>query len=236
MKERFYGLLHPLLANIFLYRLFFHFYRSRIGDPVRLPKGTDDLFFDGFPRSGNTYFINLISHVVGDKKLEYSSHLHAIAGLKIALKKKLKPLIIIRHPKDAIASYYFTKSSVDDDLNIRLLKHLTHQYTSYYQYVYKRKAELEIIHFDFAVKNESSLLRDIVKWLKLSDIDESAIETRIMSYKEMMKAKEKDKDIKISALPNKSRSNHTEGTKRQLEETIEYQEALKVYQKIVKDL
>ncbi len=42
MKERLMGLFSSLLTNIFFYRLFYFFYRSRVGDPVRLPLRTDD--------------------------------------------------------------------------------------------------------------------------------------------------------------------------------------------------
>lgn len=236
MKERIYGFMNALLTNIFFYRLYYFFYRSRVGDPVRLPLRRDDFFFDGYPRSGNTFAINMIRHVLEIDKTKYASHLHSIAGLKMALSMKLNPIVIIRHPKDAIASYYFTRSSADASLNMQLLKRLTHQYTSYYQLVYKKRASIKIIQFDYATKNEHAFIKDIAEWLKHPEMDDASIELRIKSYEELMKEKEGEKDIRISALPNKSRSKSTAATKEQLEASPDFKDALSIYEKISKYL
>lgn len=232
MKERLMGLFSSLLTNIFFYRLFYFFYRSRVGDPVRLPLGTDDFFFDGYPRSGNTFAINMIRHVLEIDKTKYASHLHSLAGLKMALRKRLKPIIIIRHPKDAIASYYFTRSSADAPLNMQLLKRLTHQYSSYYQLVYKKRASIKIILFDTVTKDESAFIKDMAEWFKLPAMDDATVEARIKSYKDLMKEKEGEKDVRISALPNKGRSKHTGATKEHVENTPDYKSALEIYQKL----
>lgn len=232
MKERLRGLFSSLLTNIFFYRLFYFFYRSRVGDPVRLPLRTDNFFFDGYPRSGNTFAINMIRHVLKIDKNKYASHLHSIAGLKMALRKGLSPIIIIRHPKDAIASYYFTRSSPEAPLNMQLLKRLTNQYSSYYQLVYKNKARIKIIFFDTVTKDENAFMKDMAEWFKLPAMDDATIEARIKSYKDLMKEKEGEKDVRISALPNKARSKHTGATKEQLENTPDYKSALEIYQKL----
>jgi hypothetical protein len=231
MKDRIQRILNASIKNVFLYRIYYRFYRSRRGDPVRLPKSSDAFYFDGYPRSGNTFVINMMRHVIGIDKQTYTSHLHSIAGLKIALRKKLKPIIIIRHPKDAVASYYFTKSS-HDHLNIQLLKQLTKQYSSYYRFVYKRKEKIKIILFERAVKNEHAFTREVGEWLKISALDDASIETKIKAYKALMKEKEGEKDVRISALPNKARSKHTEASKTTLEGISEYKTALEIYQKI----
>ena len=154
----------------------------------------------------------------------------------MALSKKLKPIVIIRHPKDAIASYYFTRSSADAPLNMQLLKRLIHQYTSYYQLVYKKRANIKIIQFDYATKNEHAFIKDIAEWLKHPAMDDASIEKRIKSYEELMKEKEGEKDIRISALPNKSRSKSTAATKQQLEASPDFKDALAIFEKISKYL
>jgi hypothetical protein len=232
MKTKISILLSGLLSNTFMYRLYFHLYRSRRGDPVSLPKSTDDFFFDGYPRSGNTYVINLIRNVYIDNNLMYSSHLHSIAGLKIALHKKLKPLVIIRHPKDAIASYYFMLLPGDDLLNASLIKRLIHKYISYYQYIYKERARIRIVQFDQVVNNETFFLKETAKWLKLSELADRTIKTKIIAYKDLMKEKENKKEMRGSSLPNKSRSEHTDTIKKQLEAHSDYRDALGIYQKI----
>lgn len=236
MKEKLLGCLNTLAKNSFFYRLYYLFYRSRKGDPIRLPRRSDEFFFDGYPRSGNTYVINLMRHVLDIDRTKYTSHLHAVAGLKIALRKKLRPVVIIRHPKDSIASYYFTRSSPEDPLNMQLLRRLIHQYTSYYQYVYERRTSIKTIQFEYVVEHEQEFIKDISQWLGYPPLEGKVLETRIKSYKAFMKEKEREKDIRISALPNQSRSQHTSTTKKQLAETPDFQKALEIYLKTTAEL
>ena len=236
MKERWMGYFNTLLTNTCFYRLYYVFYRSRVGDPVRLPRRSDDFYFDGYPRSGNTYVINLIRHVLQLDRASYTSHLHSIAGIKMALRMKLKPIVIIRHPKDSVASYYFTRSSPEAPLNMQLLHRLIQQYSAYYEFVYRKRKGVKIIRFEYVTKHEPAFIREIVAWLQTPEMDEPTIAERIGSYKALMKEKEGEKDIKISALPNQARSKHTATTKEELVKAPGFQRALDIYQRIEKEL
>jgi hypothetical protein len=119
---------------------------------------------------------------------------------------------------------------------MQLLRRLIDQYTSYYAFVYERRSRIKTIQFEYVVKHEREFISDIAQWLDYPPLDEETIETRIRSYKAFMKEKEREKDIRISALPNQSRTQHTTTTKKQLAETPEFQSALEIYQKTTAEL
>ena len=91
--------------NVILYKIYFFLIRSRIGNKVYLPNSSDDLYVDGFPRSGNTYLVGMINNVFKKELKLGSHHLHSIAGLKMAIKFKLKIFVLVREPTQAITSF-----------------------------------------------------------------------------------------------------------------------------------
>ena len=96
------------LLNIsFIYKIWFYTYLNQKNKNLRLPKNKDPLYFDGYPRSGNTYTFGLIYRVYPSLHCKVSHHLHSIIVLKIAIKKDIKSIVIIRNPKDAIISYLY---------------------------------------------------------------------------------------------------------------------------------
>ena len=77
-----------LKSNTFLFKLWFHLYRKNRGrKPSYFNKNTK-LYLDGYPRSGNTFAVSLIKGIYGKEFIVH--HLHAIAPIKIPLKKKKK--------------------------------------------------------------------------------------------------------------------------------------------------
>lgn len=101
-----------LSENKLLYTLYFHFYRKHRGIRPSWFNAETKIYYDGYPRSGNTYLHHLFRNLFSDN---YSvHHLHKVAPIKIALKKQLPTFILIRNPKDAIPSYYLKHYSMVD--------------------------------------------------------------------------------------------------------------------------
>lgn len=87
-----------------LYRIAFRFYlSSRFGGDGRLPRKEDDFYFDGYAKSGNSSLSSFLRSV-STRDLVFSSHLHSVAPLKIALQFKLPSVVIYRDPYNSIAS------------------------------------------------------------------------------------------------------------------------------------
>lgn len=86
-----------------LYKLWFLRNKGTLRSNVRLSKIKDHYYFDGYPRSGNTYFHGLFKCLY--PYLNGASHLHCTAGIKIACRFRVpKIIIIVRKPEDAILS------------------------------------------------------------------------------------------------------------------------------------
>ena len=130
---------------------------------LKLPEKGDSLYFDGYPRSGNTYTFGLIYRVFPSLHCNVSHHLHAKIPLKMALNKNVKSIIIIRKPDDAIVSYLFSKKEHYFKDNT-VLNSLVLQYKEYYDYVLKNINNLRIINFDEFVKGEQEVLKGIEKY------------------------------------------------------------------------
>ncbi|MDZ7693162.1 MAG: hypothetical protein U5K69_18920 [Balneolaceae bacterium] len=190
--------------NPLLYKVWFYLYRTRTGDKVRLPQKTDHLYFDGYPRSGNTYFSGLISFVFADT--EFTSHLHVIAGIKLALKQGLPVFIIIRKPEDAIISNLFRvteKKSLKPSQ--KLVDELAFGYVEYYSYVNSRRDTLNILDFSKVTQEPLAMLKKVAPVLSDSKRSDEKFEEQVKRFDERIKEKEKNKISATSALPNEER-------------------------------
>lgn len=92
--------------------------RNRLGDhPVFLPlvmaltpqrlsralTSDTELVVEGFPRCGNTFAVAAIA-LAQDRAVVISSHVHVPAQVKLAVRRGLPTLVVIRRPVDAVAS------------------------------------------------------------------------------------------------------------------------------------
>jgi hypothetical protein len=61
-----------------------------------------DLVIEGFPRSGNTFLLSSIAHA--NPELRIASHLHSVAHVRVAIRKRIPVIVVLREPEDAVAS------------------------------------------------------------------------------------------------------------------------------------
>jgi len=91
-------------SNPFLFKLWFELYRKNRGIKKNYFNHKTKFLLDGYPRSGNTFAASLVKYIFG--KEVFVHHFHAIAPIKIALRKDIPVYILIRDPKEAITSNY----------------------------------------------------------------------------------------------------------------------------------
>ncbi|WP_110767990.1 hypothetical protein [Pelagimonas varians] len=75
-----------------------------------------DIVIEGFPRSGNTFTIDMLSILQegSDKRLKIAHHTHVIENILIGRKLDRPIIALIRRPEDAILSYtIFSGKSVE---------------------------------------------------------------------------------------------------------------------------
>ena len=189
--------------NPLLYLLWFKLVRQRQKRSARLPRKGDDLFFTGFPRSGNTYFNYLIRYCFPN--LKFASHLHTIASLKIAIKYNLKVIVTIRNPFDSVGSLLFTMSDGSGTLpSETVTTYVLKEYLYYYDFLIEKINEIYYIVFDEIVNDKIGTLTKLTQYLELEK--HTLSEETISSYDDIMFHAEKKKDVRASSLPNKTKS------------------------------
>ena len=141
--------------NVFTYIIYFIISRRNFG---KLPNSKNSFFFTGFPRSGNSYFTNLIKYCKPD--LNFSSHLHTIASIKMALNKNVLVLVILRNPLDSISSLYVMKNKLGQ-MNQLLLHSLLKEYIHYHEFLNKNRRDLNFISFEKATINPNYFIQEL---------------------------------------------------------------------------
>lgn len=219
-----------IASNVMLYKLWLKFWRSKVGDKVVLPKRGDKLFFDGYPRSGNTYFSGMIHYffpgAIG------SSHLHAKAPFKIALKNNIPSVIIFRDPKNCVASNQFRKTN-GKFINESLLNNQLNQYIDYYGFILSKGQDVFFVNFEDVLSKPSTLLNRINERFKLQN-DLEIDENRLEQYTNYMSEIEERKDVSIGSLPNKERNTYKKDIFELIEKNKNYPIALKIHQDLVR--
>ena len=151
-------------SNPFLFKLWFELYRKNRGIKKNYFNHKTKFLLDGYPRSGNTFAASLVKYIFG--KEVFVHHFHAIAPIKIALRKDIPVYILIRDPKEAITSNYLKtfalkNKDIPREINETLLKKLTIEYSNYYKFVYKKRNKIEIIIFKDLISRPEIFLSNI---------------------------------------------------------------------------
>lgn len=119
----------------------------RLGEPdiaEMLPTNQTDVFISAYPRSGNDFAKQLIKRY--NANLEISSHFHRAGALKLALKKRVPVVGIVRDPLECISSAMIKYTS---ELNLSSLPmYPLFDYVHFHNIMLKRVSEMSLIKFD----------------------------------------------------------------------------------------
>lgn len=220
-------------SNLFLYKIWFYTYRKFKGGVVRLPSNDDNFYFDGYPRSGNTFFVHFFIKIYPTKK--FAHHLHTIAALKIAIDKQLPIFIIIREPKDAVASNLFRKV-IGRKLtsNRELIEKSLIAYYNYYKFVYDNISCLNILSFNSCIANEVLTVKKVAKVVGFETKSDMHLRESLENFKTFMNQKEKEKDSYASSLPNKERAQFKKMYINEILNSPFYSTTKEIYNKLIK--
>jgi hypothetical protein len=214
---------------VFLYKLWFNYNKSKLSG-IRLPKNSDHLYIDGFPRSGNSYAVYFLKNFYPN--LDFSHHLHTIAGIKIAIKKGLNPIILIRNPIDTVASHsimksYYSKGSLSDN---SLIVNISETYINYYQFVYNNLEKLTILPFT-KIRNLEALAVFFIN--NISNIDKRYSVDELDAFHEKFIKMQSAKPSDRTSMPNDERNSKKELVKERILKLESYKKANSLYLKIV---
>lgn len=217
--------------NVILYKLWFYSIRWMKGDDVRLPNKSDDLYFDGYPRSGNTFFCALIKNTF--PKLSFAHHLHSKSGLKIALSYNLKSFILIREPKEAVSSYLFMKVNEDNFSSIdNLIDRLIISYINYYLLVKEELDSLRILKFESCINDQVLTIKSIAEEIGMDVYNDNFYHEKLKKVQAKMEDKEQKKNSHASSLPDKERNNFKKKFKKRVTKSPHYIQADNLYSEL----
>ncbi len=219
-------------TNPYLYFIWFKVYRSNRGLTIKWFNNQSKIYFDGYPRSGNTFLAHLMRAIYDDKKIIH--HFHAVAPLKIAFKKYIKSIIIIRDPKDSISSNYLKKHELKvlpEKPNLRLLQMMLNDYIVYYKFIYKNINKVHLVKFNDLISNPESTLLKIDNYLdNYSNISEEDKLKDCISKRKTIKFGAKSK--LGSSLPSKQKEDLKSVIKKELKSLKGFTEAENIFSKI----
>lgn len=226
-----------ILNHEVTYKLWFYSFRSLKGR--RLPNAKDHFYFDGYPRSGNTYFVGYLKRVFSD--LRFTSHLHSTIALKIALKLKIPTFILIRSPEDAVSSNLYrvlagssrlaTHEEIDGIIDDLIDDKIT-EYIRYYQLVKNNLEVLNVTTFRSCIVNEVGVAQKISEIVRGHPNNKGRLEGILQEHKRDMKLKEKKKNSSVSSLPNEERNRFKKEYKIKIKKSKHFSEAKMLYENL----
>ena len=199
-------------VNPLAYRVWFSFYRYRKSFKPTLPSAGDCLYLDGYPRSGNTYFTAAIKRIFDD--VHFANHLHVVAPIKIALRRRVPTFLLMRNPEEAISSFFLhlkdpRSSSSKSGWNDNELCHaLATSWLLYYTNVSKLKENVHLISADAAFKKPEVAVKRIVEFSRLPDI--SDLDAKFSSFHQYFKKHDSSKAQGSTSFPDASREQQKE--------------------------
>jgi hypothetical protein len=112
-----------------------------------------DLVLEGFPRSGNTFSVDFISHLNKNRNLSIAHHTHNNANLLLGIAMGVPTVALIRQPIDAISSYmiYSGKS----------VELAAKDYYNFYEELLAHKTGIIFVKFDDVVQNMNLVINQI---------------------------------------------------------------------------
>ena len=216
-------------STVFLYKIWFNLYLRKKNRSLKLPQADDVFYFDGFPRSGNSYTIGLIERAYPELKNRSAHHLHSIAGIKLALKKGLKTFIIIRQPHDAIVSYLFVKNS-NNSVSSKLISNIIDEYITYNEFVYENRNKINVIKFDDVINNGEKVILEFGQLFQLRS--NNNVNWIIQDYNSRMKNFQNVQPVKYSSMPNSERKEFREVNKEIVINSNNFTKAVDIYTKL----
>jgi len=180
--------------------------------------------------------MSLVNLVQKKESFEFVHHCHATAAIKLSLKFKTPVIVLIRHPRDAVASNYLKhfalrNTSQPDEIDTALLLHEILSYMDFYGYVDDKKDAMNIVEFNWLVKNPLEFVNLAIELAGISGID--FCDDEILIFEREFRKKESAKNPLGSSLPQASRERMSEQVKLIMDKLPEMTRCERLYHQII---
>lgn len=211
--------------SAFLYPLYLYFWGPKL--ERRFPRKGVDLHVTGYPRCANTFAMRLLRHSF--PKLVLSTHIHAIASLKMALNNNIPTVVLVREPVQAVASLVLKGVLPKDDPET--VTAYLQDYINYYGFVAKHGTAFKCLDFRELTVAPYSLIEAVAPYVE-SCITEAGFRECLSEVLSEMKTAETKRSDSVSQLPNKEKENLKKSYCDAVREHPLFVEAIRIYQSI----
>jgi len=118
----------------------FQLFRSRY---PRLTDSATDICIEGYPRSGNTYFVS--AFLMWNRGINVAHHSHLAGSMKRAINKNVPTVLLIRNPTDSVTSVL----AWDGKLNVTIA---LASYAHFYRQLWKYRSQILILRFEDVIQ------------------------------------------------------------------------------------
>ena len=205
----------------------------RVFDAVNFLRRNDDglrdadLCIDGYPRSANSYAVNLAGNL--NPSLRMVHHIHSQVIIRKAVKLGIPTIVLIRNPKDAIVSEYIRiKYSTNKEPS---LDYLIQKYIDYYNAVSDVLSSVSIVTFTEITNNPVSFLKLVSR---LTDtVTNRNYEELVAETMSQSKAKVTKEIIYTTSVPTKERTLYKKEVSEELTNLYDFSDAEKIYHMVL---
>lgn len=211
-------------SSPFLYRVHLRYFRD--GRNVRFPRRGDLIHLTGYPRSANTYAMHLLRAAARNGEGRISTHIHAPASIRVALRASVPTLVLIRDPLDAVASAMVKRraSLVDTETAEEFLFY----YWSYYTFVRARRDRLALMDY-LTVTREPVELLQAVKQISPGIDLEPNLHVVVDEVEELMKTRNRIRPVEERSIPDPEKERRKLDLRDRIRTRPSFEPALQLY-------
>ena len=180
--------------NAFLYPLYIK--KILRNQEVEFPSSKTNLHATGFPRSGNTYCMNIIQNTFPELKI--STHIHTIASLKLAIKYKVPTIILLREPKQACISLSLLYKNISKE---KTSSQILLDYIQYHKFILRNIKNFKILLFEEIISSPEFIIKSLADFLQIN-VEKEFISKKANEGQRLVEQKETNKPKERSSLPS----------------------------------
>lgn len=176
----------------------------------RMVKRNNDVLIEGFPRSGNSFFVTLFQYWNPEARVAH--HIHAAAHVARGVRLGIPTAVLIRRPVDTLSSLQIFKPGLSTNLIIR-------SYIDFYRRLIPLKRNFIVANFESVTKRPDFVIEGVNRKFgtsfyveRFNEDHKNIIFARIKQHHKLKK-----NPPFLLAMPDKAK----EEEKRRIYETIE---------------
>jgi len=185
-----------------------------------------DLCIDGFPRSANSFAVNLVQTACPD--LNIIHHVHSPVIIKKSIRDEIPIFVLVRNPEDAVTSEYIrAEYSRERNQNIEWL---IKRYVKYYEIVGAYIDDVFVVSFETVTQTPVAYLKNVFSKLDLN-IERDYIEV-VNETRSIGRSKITEDIIYTTSIPTGERDEYKQHVKRNIISKYDFSEAKKIFNTI----